>query len=372
MKNSRMAGILLAMVLAFGVFARFWVAGLGHNFDFESYRVVADIMAQGQNVYASTTRYNYGPVWFNILHLLDLLAGRDPVIFRRLLIGLLTTVDIGIGFVLFRRFGWIAATLFFLNPVSILITGYHNQFDNLAILMGLCAMLLYGDDFDQPLNRRKYAGLLMLGLSLMTKHLFFMFPLWLAVKQRGRLDKCVILVLPVVIFLVSFLPYWSGSQGGIMQNVFKYHSSPASITSFYDSFLPEIMKSLASATTWWLFFLGLFAFICRRKKGVESLLFYSAVLVAASPALANQYFAIPSAFVATEVNFFSIGYVFFATLHIISFTHGPRLLPNHSSYDDIAMIFLVLTVIWVLWRRPILQILQTCLQEIKRQLEKPH
>ncbi|HXA45894.1 MAG TPA: hypothetical protein VNZ25_10335 [Candidatus Angelobacter sp.] len=364
-KIHRSDWIWLAIILVFGVFARFRVAALGPNYDFDSYRIVADIMAQGNNVYASTARYNYGPVWFNLIHLFDLLAGRDPVTFRWLLISLLTAADIGICLVLFQKFGRLAATLFFLNPVSILITGYHNQFDNLAMLMGLCAVLLFGDDFDRPLGRRKYAGLLVLGLSLMTKHLFFMFPLWLAVKQRGLLQKGIVLTLPILIFLAGFLPYWNGSQGGIIRNVFEYKSSHGAFISFYDLLLPGFLKSLASPTGWWLIILGLFALICRGKNGLESLLVYTAVLVATSPAIADQYLAIPAAFVSVELNLFSIAYALSATLQVVAFTPGPALLSGRFNYDDIALIFLVLTLVWVLWRAAILQILQNCRQKIR-------
>lgn len=369
-KNNGLVWVWLVIVLALGVAARFLVSLWGHNNDFVSYRIVADIMAQGNNVYDNTTRYNYGPIWFNVVHLLDWLAGHDASVFRWLLIGLLTATDIGIFYILWHKFGRLAATLFFLNPVSILITGFHNQFDNLAILIALCALLLFGEDFEKPLNRRKYYGLLVLGLSLMTKHLFFLFPLWLAVKQRGLMQKCVILALPPLIFLAGFIPYWSVGHEGIIQNVFEYRSSPGFINCFYDFFLPGLLKSMASPTLWWLFCLGIFAFICQRKGGLESLLLYTAVLVATSPAMANQYLVIPIAFVAVELNVLSIGYVLFATIHILSFEHGPHLLPVRASYDDLAGTFLIFTVIWVLWRQAILAALQNCRQEINRQFEQ--
>jgi len=46
--------------------------------------------------------------------------------------GFLSLVDLGIFFVLWKKFGRPAAALFFLNPISVIITGYQSQFDNLA------------------------------------------------------------------------------------------------------------------------------------------------------------------------------------------------------------------------------------------------
>ena len=75
--------VWICAVLVAGTIARFWAGTLGHNFDFDSYRVVADLMAQGKNVYASTDRYNYGPVWFTVIHALDVLARLRWIFFAR-------------------------------------------------------------------------------------------------------------------------------------------------------------------------------------------------------------------------------------------------------------------------------------------------
>jgi hypothetical protein len=366
-KPSPRTWLWLAIVLGSGLAARFWCGTLGRNYDFESYRIVTTIVEQGGNVYANTHRYNYGPVWFNVLHALDLLAAHNAFIFRWLLITLLSAADIGIFYVLWRKFGRLAATLFFLNPVSILITGYHNQFDNVAILLGLWAMLLFGDDFEKPLNRRKYSGLAVLGLSLMTKHIFFAFPFWLAVKQRGLFQKCLVLTLPVTIFIAGFLPCWSDGHAGIIQNVFEYQSAAGRNLYFYNLFLPGVVKLFAGPTLCWLLALVFFGFVCRTRKSLESLLIYTGVLVMASPTIANQYLAIPAAFVSVEVNPFSFYYTVFATLHIAAFNDGPQLIKTPASYDDIAVTFLFLAVVWMFWRQPIMHALKICRREISHQ-----
>ncbi len=362
-----MTGAWLAAVLLAGLIVRFWMSGFGYNFDLESCRIVTGIVEQGGNVYATTSRYNYGPVWWHVLHVLDLLAMHNPAVFRWLLVGFLSAADVGIFCVLWKKFGRLAATLFFLNPVSILITGYHNQFDNVAILFGLWAVLLLGDNFENPVGRRKFLGLAVLGLSLMTKHVLFAFPLWLAVKQKGLRQKCMVILVPVAIFLLGFAPYWPVGRAGIIQNVFSYKSFTTA--HFYNFFLPTAVQYFLNSQTVWLLMLGWFAFIHRRKPALESLLLYTCILVAAAPATTNQYLAIPSAFTSVFVNFFTVAYTVIATYQVSTAVGGPHLLqPLLGNVEQQAIYALCFALIWVSWRENLLDLLRRCRKEINLQL----
>ena len=86
----------MLIVLLFGIGLRFSLVNLGHNFDFDSYLIVAKIVDSGENVYASTGRYNYGPVWFYILHLIYEITLKNDVAFRFLLVVFLSSVDLAI------------------------------------------------------------------------------------------------------------------------------------------------------------------------------------------------------------------------------------------------------------------------------------
>ena len=304
----------VAGLLLLGIALRFIMMKRGHNFDLESWRLAADITANGGNVYADTYRYNYGPIWFEVLHILDRLAQLfpDPYhTFRFLIVGVLTLADLGIWYVLRKRFGLVAGFLFFLNPISIIISGYHNQFDTVAIFAALAAMMVYGDAKD-GLTKRKIWGLVLLGLSLTIKHIFFLFPLWLAVKQRGWREKLIVLSLPVGLFLLSFLPFVAEGHAGIIKNVFGYASF--SNAPFWYAILPQFVQSVVSSKLLFFGALVVFAFILRRRPVLESLLMYTIVLVAFSAAIANQYLAIVCAAVAVFPNFFYALYILFATL----------------------------------------------------------
>jgi hypothetical protein len=370
-KNHSRLNALFFVVLITGVAARLLVATCGHDYDMDSWQLVAGIADRGENVYASTERYNFAPGWFHILHGLNVLDGHNPAVFRYLVAGFLSLADAGIFFILWRRFGRLAACWFLLNPISVIVSGYQCNFDNLAILLGLLAALLMGDDFDRPVNRRKLLGLSVLGLSLVMKHVFFAFPFWLAVKQKGMLQKLVVILMPVLIFAASFVPYWHAGSQGIIQNVFLYRSCATEF--FYRMFVPMFVQYMFNSQMVWFGLLVGFAFIYRQKNTVEFLLLYTGVLVAASPANINEYLAIPGAFVATHLNPFTILYTAVATLHLLVDPNGLHLTGlSPTIYIDLAIYLLCLSLVWTTWRQNIVvwlkQLLEWCVGEVKNQL----
>lgn len=275
-------------VVLLGTVLRLWAAAQGHNFDVESYAIVAKIMAEGGNVYNETRRYNYGPVWFHVLHALDLLGPSGPQALRWKVAAFLTLIDIGILTFLMRQYSLVVGCLFFLNPVSILITGYHSQFDNLAVFLALLAIAYYDP---QKGRANRWVCMAGLGLSLTVKHLLFVFPVWLALKERTWSARIVVLVTPILFFLLSFLPYLPQGAAGIAANVFLYRSmdnAPLWFTVLPDALLsagfPMIGLFITAllALGWW----------ARHMSPLESLVYYLIGLVAFTSAMANQYLAI--------------------------------------------------------------------------------
>lgn len=309
-----MVGTLLA-----GIIARFVAMTIGYNFDFESYKIVGDIVTSAGNVYAETTRYNYGPVWFSILGVFREIGSwtaNPDVVFRALIVGLLTCVDIAIAFLLKRKFGLWAFVLFFLNPISIVISGYHNQFDNLAVLIGLLALLVMPKPGAQDITKKHVYGVLLLGLSLMTKHIFFVIPLWLFIREKSLKVKLFVLLAPVAIFAISFIPFaLSGGYEGILQNVFLYKSfANAPLLTALVS--PGIL-AVVSPTIIFLVALIAVGFMTRRLPVFEAGLWYLLVLVAFAPAIANQYLAIAMPAVVSLGVIFFIPYVILAGMLLI-------------------------------------------------------
>ncbi|MBI3169964.1 MAG: hypothetical protein HYZ22_15885, partial [Chloroflexi bacterium] len=224
-------------------------ASKGHNSDVDSYIIVANIVERGGNVYAETTRYNYGPIWFNLIFALNFIAslfhGNQDLILRYLIAGFLSIVDTGIFLVLWKKFNRLTACLFYFNPISIIITGYHSHFDNFSILLGMFSAITFDDDNEGPMGIKKTFSLLLLGFSITTKHLFFAFPFWLAVKQKTITNRIIVIAIPVSFFVLSFIPYWQEGQQGIIQNVFNYKSFDNQY--FFQLFVPRILSLFFNA-----------------------------------------------------------------------------------------------------------------------------
>lgn len=326
---------LIPPILLTGISLRMALALHGHNYDVLSYRIVADIMSHGGNVYAQTDRYNYAPVWFLILRTLDLLPsfGLDTLVtLRTKIAALLTLADVGIFVFLLQRYDLRTATLFFLNPISIIISGYHNQFDNVAIFVAIISVSTM-DKVDQrdvmKIRCRWALGIAGLGLSLCIKHILFMFPFWLALKEPNWTRKLLIITVPIGIFLISFAPYWRVGHEGIIYNVFQYRSFQNG--PLWYAILPHMLYEILPQTGLFIAALALVGIAVRAEKRFDSLLTYLVAVVVFSSSLANQYFAIPLVAISVLWNTQFRIYTFVVTiflllhgdgLHIISASHG--------------------------------------------------
>ncbi|OFZ82504.1 MAG: hypothetical protein A2583_11205 [Bdellovibrionales bacterium RIFOXYD1_FULL_53_11] len=306
MKSRRIT--IFCILAAASIIAKVLLAGLGCNFDTDSNFMIADLVLDGKTVYAETSRYNYGPAWAHAaaaikwiqLHVFD---GHSITGFHRLLALLLSACDVLIALVLWRRFAFGAAVAFLVNPVSLLVSGYHSQFDNIAVLTGFLAVLLLEAAVADMVF---LAGCALLGFSLSIKHVLIFLPLWLALRPDFPLKrKLSALIIPFFVFFAGFLPYISNdaAMSGIARNVFGYSSS------HLDGFFPHLLD-LAVPTAviekifyWVPVFSGVKAlwlaamvgtgFVFRKLPLSGAFLFYLISLCVFSTALSPQYLAIP-------------------------------------------------------------------------------
>ena len=89
---------VLIGILIIGTILRYIMLLTPYNFDFESYCIVGDLVTQGENVYASTFRYNYG-FFFSVIQgvawWLSGFWGDQQTVFRVLIVSVLTLADLG-------------------------------------------------------------------------------------------------------------------------------------------------------------------------------------------------------------------------------------------------------------------------------------
>ncbi|MBI4798699.1 MAG: hypothetical protein HY794_08205 [Desulfarculus sp.] len=160
--------VILASLLAMGI--KFSLSLAGNNGDLVTYLRLSEMSVQGKDMYLDNQYYNYAPVLYKLLGALRGLAP-EPRDFRHGLILLYSLADMGISLVLLTQFGLAVALVFALNPLSMLISGFHNQFDCLAILPALLSAVFYKRYEDRGYDvGQLWLFILFFSLSLMTKH----------------------------------------------------------------------------------------------------------------------------------------------------------------------------------------------------------
>ncbi|MGA2983210.1 MAG: hypothetical protein ABSG32_05315 [Terriglobia bacterium] len=301
-KLERRNKIQFAVAALISIALKLVLASRWSDYDLGSYGNVASLVLHGKSVYANTEYYNYAPLWSFFLAGLKQISTLLPTMrgqaFHFSIAAFLAVVDVALAALLAAKYRYGAGIFFLCCPVTVLLTGSYSQFDNFALLAGLAAWLLVREGAAAWRRVLPSAGLL--GLSLVIKHVFFLFPLWLLFWPKlGSLRKrMAYLAIAYGLFVVSFLPWAADplSRAGIYQHVFLYRSR------FYFS----VYHLVAASRHFWMVsptetkLLTLIWMAVLMAAGIkvgrgESDLFpmYLLVMFAFSPAVNDYYFALP-------------------------------------------------------------------------------
>lgn len=293
--------VFAALALA-SVALKLFLATRGHNYDLDSYRIVAALVLRGQSVYAHTSRFNYGPLWAFLLAGLRQISTSLPALggeaFHVTIAAFLAFADVTLAALLAAKYRFGAGIFFLCCPAAILLTGYHSQFEDFALLVGLAAWLLIRSGPAAP--PRLVLSAALLGASLMIKHILFLFPIWvLCWEKAGSWRKRVAFALIAYgIFGASFLPWMfdPASRAGIITNVFRYRSEYS--LSLSRLILPvhpfaAVSPAISSVLTlgWVAAVIAVGILAARRQCDLFPA--YLLAVFAFSPALRDQYLAIP-------------------------------------------------------------------------------
>lgn len=170
----------------FFVFASSFVT----NFDLESYTIIGNLTAKGISVYPSPAliRYPYPPFFIYLEALAHIIRPYD-IIFLKFVFSLF---DVGIIYLIFLLTKKVRMTLMYaINPISILITCVHGQFDAIPLFFLLLACYLF-----EKKKEIKSIGIFSLAIAVKAWPVFFIAPF-----VRCLQKKSYMLLLPVISLL---------------------------------------------------------------------------------------------------------------------------------------------------------------------------
>ncbi len=369
----------LALLAVVSTAAKVLLAGAGHNFDLESWALFAEILREGKNIYAETYRNPYGPLWSYICAGVsylqtEVLGSHGLEGFHRLIALFLSLADVAIAFLLARHYSLVAGCLFLLNPVSLLVTGFHSQFDNLVVLLAFVACL-WLDENERRSKARSVLAMSLLGVSLVFKHTLIFLPLWFFFRPGSSRRERIVCLLPYGIFAMSFVPFIGDERGleGVVEHVFLYDSF------HLDAFFPKLLataaplKAIERLFSWvpvfsgfktvWLAAMLMTGLAVRGRSNCEQLLVYLVSVVVFSSAMADQYLAIPLLTCAVYWRHLTTWwYVAFSALYLASSQANVGMLSSMASYavsvrelglerwHPVAALFVLLVIhLWHFW-----------------------
>lgn len=234
MKIKRKWFYIIAVIffLYIGLAARLILASIVHRSDVDGFVIDAKIFEEGKNIYLYQKYYNYSPIFFYILGLLgklQQLIGLFPL--RIIILWFLSFFDIITCLILIGLAGQRkinplpVVVLFFLSPVSMIVTGYHGQFDNIAIMFLLLGIYLYGMKMKISRNIKTFLLWLILTIGLTMKHTIILpvIAFWLHFSKKISIAAFILLG-SLFFFVLTFIPFLPHAKDQIIENVIKYKS----------------------------------------------------------------------------------------------------------------------------------------------------
>jgi hypothetical protein len=306
------AGFLAALAVRAAYLARFSM-----NPDVAAFTDVVAVLRRGGALYVETSHYNYSPLWAQILLALDAAARLLGCSFAAALGGFLTAADAATAALLHRLAGGgergaAAALLFFANPVSVFASSFHLQFDDVAILFLVLALVAATN---VPPSRA--GAVVALSASIVVKHFTVFFPPLFLDRTGRRGLRPVETLIPFAAFAAVFLPY-ARSWPAVRRSVFEYRG-------LAEDYGTAMLRKIPGAPDWLptAVFLAAVAsaIVLLLRRDVEparACLLLFLVMLLTIPGIVEYYFVWP---VALGALFGGAGYAVY-TLTVSAFLFG--------------------------------------------------
>lgn len=311
-------GVLLVALLV-RLVPMLWLP-VGAAYDIESFRLVAEALLAGEDVYTSAAvgRHPYLPFQMYLIGLALYGARLTALPFVVLVKVPAVLADVAITALVYRtsrRWGttkpvatrW--ALLYALNPISILVSAYHGQFDAIPILLLLLAWYYW------HFGRRTLFSAVALGLAVLSKTwpivLLSVVLLRLHEHRRRLTYAAVTLVIPTL-FTLAYVLALQTDPIPMLQRALT-HTGPSgywgvsallAVAGKYHHAFQTLFEELVSVRRWLLLAAGLFAlWRTRRQSTLSALTTIILTVFAVSVGMGLQWllWVVPFALLAGDV-----------------------------------------------------------------------
>jgi hypothetical protein len=231
---------------------------------------------------------------------------------------------------------------YFLNPVGILLVGYHGQLEGLAALPILVAIWLQGRSRAPSLALTWALGT----LSLLVKHLLA-FQVWMLFTYSfSRVGRLAASALAGAVLVLSFWPFREAGDA-IVRDVVTRAGLPG-IWGF-GSLLPRVLSLPLFAGT-----MTALPTVARERLGLglpQAMSLSALMLLAMIDGIGNQYFLVPIIFGSFAPGLAYWGYTATATVFLLASTDNVGILPLVIPWNVVWVSVLAWTV--EMLRRPV-------------------
>lgn len=227
--DTRKFWLLLCATIVIGLALRLFLAfTLYGTQDVAAWEQYSTYWQQGKSPYDFTKRFNYGPPWFWIISLAEYFRHFLNIPFSTAIKFPMILADLVTLFILLKACHllkknkaqtFVSMAVFFLNPVSILSSGYHGQFDNISTVFSLLAWYLY--EARQSLSFT--FATLSFAFAVAVKHFNILLTPVYIFYQNKLSKKILVMFAAPSLFLLFIAPYWIKNTQWVNEAVFEYN-----------------------------------------------------------------------------------------------------------------------------------------------------
>lgn len=282
------------------------------NYDLQSYLQVAELTLKGTNIYPVISNWHHPYLPFYLyIEAFALWIGNSKFIAIIILKFINILFDMGILYLIYllSKNNIVSAIIYALNPVTVLITTLHGQFDVIPIFFLLLSIYL--------LNKNELASIIFYSISVLTKTWPILFLVLFLKKIKNKKIVPLIFLLPIV-FIGIYIWLFKSNIVNIAKTVI-YYQGLWGIWGF--SILFKKIGIFWQKTSTFLFLISFFGYswFTRTKNIIKSIYGLLIFFFAFTTNFSIQYFAwiVPFLILIKPKKYFNL--IFFIFVYLLSF-----------------------------------------------------